>query len=148
MVVTAALLVRADNVILATFYGLAPEKAVEFVAMGVLVRPLPDGLKHFLLDLDAFVADGWVVKRAENVVDDFVDGDSGMFPSIEYTTGMYALVNTGLMTPFLQMTYGTVYFSTLAATLPAHELRMLVKWSLESIECVGFVHCGSVHGSS
>lgn len=64
------------------------------MAAGVLVCPLPDGVEHVLLNLDALVADGWVVEGAEDVVDDFVDRDAGMFPGVEYAAIVYTLVKS------------------------------------------------------
>lgn len=63
--------------------GLGGEQVVEVVAVGRLVGPLPDRVEHVLLDGDALVADGGVVEGAEDVVDDFVDGNVGIFPGVE-----------------------------------------------------------------
>lgn len=56
------------------------------MAAGVLVGPFADGIEHVLLNLDAVVADGWVVEGAQHVIDDLVDGDAGVFPSVEDAT--------------------------------------------------------------
>lgn len=45
--------------------------------------PAADCLKHFTLDLIAFVTDGRMVESLENVVDDLVNRYTGIFPSIE-----------------------------------------------------------------
>lgn len=84
-VAASSVLVR-QNVILPVLHGLAPEEVVELVAAGVLIRPLSDGVKHVLLDLDALVADGWVVEGSQDVIDNFVDRDAGVLPGVEYAT--------------------------------------------------------------
>lgn len=35
------------------------------------------------MDLDVLVADGRVMEGAKNVVDNFVDGDAGVFPGVQ-----------------------------------------------------------------
>lgn len=57
------------------------------MAPRVVVGPLADGVEHFLLDLNVLVADSGVVEGAEDVVDDFVDGDAGVFPGVEHAAG-------------------------------------------------------------
>lgn len=89
---SARLLIRADDLIFSILDGLAPEDVVEFMATGALIRPLPNSVEHDLLDLDALVTDGWVMESAEDVVDNFVDGDAGVFPGVEYTSIMHTLV--------------------------------------------------------
>lgn len=50
----------------------------------VLVGPLAHGIKHILLDLDVFIANGWVVKGAEDVVDDFIYWDACVLPGVQH----------------------------------------------------------------
>lgn len=71
-VIVAGLLVRSNYVVLSVLNGFRAQRGVEVVAPRVLVGPLPHGVEHVLLNLDVLVADGWVVKGAEHVVDDFV----------------------------------------------------------------------------
>ena len=61
---------------------------------------------------------------------------SGVVPCMEYAPEK--VVNTKIYHSDLS-TYGTAYWRTVLATRPAHEFKTLVKWSLESIECVGSV---------
>jgi hypothetical protein len=56
---------------------------VEFVATRVLVGPLADGLEHVAMNLDAFIAQGRMMKGAEAVIHDFINGDVGVFPGEE-----------------------------------------------------------------
>lgn len=99
----------------------------------VLVGPLPHGLKHVLLDLDVLVADGWVMEGAEDVVDDFVHWYACVLPGIQHAAAQGSLAQW-LPSYGVDITHGTVYCKMVDATLPAHGLRMLVKWSLDSIE--------------
>lgn len=78
---TAAALVQ--DVVLVVADGLGGQEMVEVVAVGCLVGPLSDCVEHVLLNGHALVADGGVVEGAEDVVDDFVDGDVGIFPGVE-----------------------------------------------------------------
>lgn len=85
--VVGGLLVRADDVVPAGFDRVAREEIVELVAPGVGVGPLAHGVEHVFLYLDALVADGWVVEGTEDIIDDLVYRDAGVFPSVEDTTG-------------------------------------------------------------
>lgn len=55
----------------------------------VLVGPLPHSLEHVLLDLDVFVADGWVVKGAEDVIDDFIHWHACVLPGVQHAAAQY-----------------------------------------------------------
>lgn len=81
---TTGLLIWANDLILSVLDRLASKNIVEFMTARVLVRPLPDGFEHGSLDLDTLVTDCWMVEGAEDIVDNFVDGHTGMFPGIEY----------------------------------------------------------------
>lgn len=105
----ARLYIRTDNLVLAILDGLAPEDVVELMAAGALVRPLPYDIEHFLLDLHTLIANSRVVEGTENVVDDFVDGDARMFPSIENAAACYKLVGFVASGALFKVTYGTVY---------------------------------------
>lgn len=76
-----------QDVVLMVADGLGGEQMVEVVAVGRLLCPLADGVEHLLVDLDALVAQSGVVECAEDVVDDFVDGDVGVFPGVEDAAG-------------------------------------------------------------
>lgn len=81
--VVARLLIGPNDVVAAGFDALGGEEGVDLVAPRVVVGPLADSVEHVFLDLDVLVTNGWVVKRAEDVVDDFVDGNTGIFPGVE-----------------------------------------------------------------
>jgi hypothetical protein len=59
------------------------EQLVQPVAVRGFLGPLAHCVKHLALNLDALVARGWVVKRAEHVVDDFVYGDARVLPGVD-----------------------------------------------------------------
>lgn len=59
------------------------QKGVELVPVLRLLRPLAHSLKHVAMNLNPFVAGGWVVEGAEDVVQNFVDGDAGVFKGVE-----------------------------------------------------------------
>lgn len=82
----ALVLVLLQDVVLAGLDGRGAEDGGEFMMAGVALCPLLDGVEHVALDLNVVVSDGWVVECAEDVVDDFVNGDAGVFPSIENAT--------------------------------------------------------------
>lgn len=103
----------------------------KFVAAGVLVSPLLDSLEHVTLDLDMIVPSSRVVESTQDIVDDFVDRYASVFPSIEDTTRM---VSYDDCCGTVGLAYGTVYWRMVAAIRPAHEFRILVKWSLDNME--------------
>lgn len=76
-----------EDVVVAFLDGARGQELVELAAVGGLLGPSADGVEHFALDLDAVVADGGVVEGAEDVVDDFVDGDAGVFPGVDDAAG-------------------------------------------------------------
>lgn len=79
-------LVSLEDVVLAGPDGLGGQEVVELVRQRRLLRPPAHRLEHFPLDLDIVVADGRVVERPQDVIDDFIDGDAGVLPSEEDTT--------------------------------------------------------------
>lgn len=62
---------------------LGGEEVGELVAARVLVGPLLDSGKHVTLDLNIVASSSRVVKCADHIVDDFVNGDRRVLPSIE-----------------------------------------------------------------
>lgn len=62
----------------------------------MLVGPHADGFEHVSMDFDVFIAKSWVVEGADDVVDDFVDGDVGVFPG-EEDAAIWLLVGGKLM---------------------------------------------------
>lgn len=103
------------------------------MAPGELVGPLSNGLKHVLLNLDVFIANCWVMESAEDVVDDFVHWHACVLPGIQHAAAQGSS-GQWLFRDGVGNTHGTVYCKMVDATLPAHGFRMLVKWSLDSIE--------------
>lgn len=71
------------NVVLMVLDRVGGEKMSKLVAAGVLVGPLLDSLEHVTLDLDMIVPSSRVVESTEDVVNDFVDRNASVFPSIE-----------------------------------------------------------------
>lgn len=71
--------------IAASLDGLRAEDMVQLVALWVLINPLLDGGEHVALDLAVVVAEGWVVEGAEDILDDFADWDTWVFPCEENT---------------------------------------------------------------
>lgn len=65
------------------------ENQIEFVALRVLVGPLPDGIEHAAMDLAGFLAEPWVVKGAQNVFNDLGDWDAWVLPCEENTSARY-----------------------------------------------------------
>lgn len=78
---------RGEDVVLVVLDGVRREEVVEAVAVGRLLRPLADRLEHLALNLDGLVARGWVVEGAQDIVDDLVDGDRGVFPGVHDPAG-------------------------------------------------------------
>jgi molybdopterin biosynthesis enzyme len=74
-------------VVAAGFDALGRQEGVDLVAPRIVVGPLAHGVEHVFVDLDVLVTDGGVVEGAEDVVDDFVDGNAGIFPSVEDAAG-------------------------------------------------------------
>ena len=145
---TALVVVAAQNVVLAGLDGFRAQ-GVDVVDILGFLGPPADGLEHLAMDLDVVVANGGVVEGAQDVIDDLVDGDAGILPRINNTASKEvrvkkAIKNLGGKTS----THGTTYWRIVVATRPAQELRILVKWSLESIECVGSVQVGTFQGSN
>jgi hypothetical protein len=58
---------------------------VDVTAVRVLVDPLPDGVEHVAVDLEAFVTSGGVVEDANDVVYYLVYWDAWVFPSVNNT---------------------------------------------------------------
>lgn len=56
---------------------------VELVAAGVMVCPLLDGAEHVSVDLNVIVADGGVVECAKDVIENLIDGNARVLPSIK-----------------------------------------------------------------
>lgn len=81
-----------EDVVVAFLDGARGQELVELAALRRLLCPGADRVKHFALDLDAVVADGGVVEGAEDVVDDFVDRDAGVFPGVDDAAGAGGLV--------------------------------------------------------
>lgn len=86
-VVVPAFLIMADDVVLSVLDGFRAQSVVEVVVPTILLSPLTHGFKHVLLDLNVFIADGWVVKGAENVIDDFINWHACMLPGVQHATG-------------------------------------------------------------
>lgn len=70
--------------VLSVLDGFRTQRAVQIVVTRVFVGPLPHGVEHVLLDLDVFIADGWVVKGAEDVVDDFIHWHGCVLPGVQH----------------------------------------------------------------
>lgn len=64
---------------------LGTKEMSKLMAARVLISPLLDSRKHVALDLDVIVACSRMVESTDNVVDDLVDGNIGILPSIEHT---------------------------------------------------------------
>jgi hypothetical protein len=50
---------------------------------GVLIGPLSDGVEHVTLDLSAVPAESRVVECLEQIVDNLVDRDARVLPSVQ-----------------------------------------------------------------
>ena len=57
------------------------------MALRVLVGPLADSVKHVSLDFDILVTKGGVVEGAKNVVNNFVNRNTGVLPGVENPAG-------------------------------------------------------------
>lgn len=86
-VVMPAFLIMADDVVLPVLDGFRAQSVVEVVVPTILLSPLTHGLKHVLLDLNVLVANCWVVKGAENVIDDFINWHACVLPGVQHATG-------------------------------------------------------------
>lgn len=71
------------NVVLMVLDRVGGEKMSKLVAAGVFVGPLLDSLEHVTLNLDMIVPSSRVVESTEDVVNDFVDRNASVLPSIE-----------------------------------------------------------------
>lgn len=49
----------------------------------MFIRPLLDGVKHVSLDFQTIISDSWVMERAEDIIDDLIDGDARVLPGIQ-----------------------------------------------------------------
>lgn len=79
----------SSAVVAASLDRLRAKDVVELVALWVLVNPLLDGGKHVALDLAVVVAETWVVKCAENILDNFAHWDTWVLPCEEHTSARY-----------------------------------------------------------
>jgi len=61
------------------------EQDVNVVPLGVLVNPLSDSVEHVAVDFDVLISDCRVVKRTEDVIHDFVNGDPWVLPCVDDT---------------------------------------------------------------
>lgn len=68
------------------------------MAPRVLVGPIPHGIKHVFLNLDVLIADGWVVKGTEDVVDDFIHWHACVLPGIQHAAAQGGLSAQWLLT--------------------------------------------------
>lgn len=75
-----------EDVVLARLDGFRGEDAFEFVATRVLIGPHSYCLEHVTLNFDIFAAQGWVVEGPDDVVDDLIYGDIGVFPGKDDAT--------------------------------------------------------------
>lgn len=80
--------------VVAILYGLGGEDGVQRVGIGLLFYPFADCVEHVAVDFEGIVAQGGVVKCAEDVVQYFVDGNTGVFPSVEDTTGGFSVISS------------------------------------------------------
>lgn len=83
---TTLVLALLEDVVLALLHGLGREDIGELVTFGVLLCPLSDGFEHVAMNLKAFVAGSRVVESADDIVDDLVDWNTSILPSIENAT--------------------------------------------------------------
>ena len=135
VVVSARCLVMPDDMVLPVLDGFRAQRVVQVVVPAILIGPLTHGIKHVLLNLNVLVTDGWVVKGAEDVVDDFIYWHACVLPGVQDAAGQVRFISTVAPQPVVRInTHGTVYCKMVDATLPAHGFRMLVKWSLDSME--------------
>lgn len=81
-----SLVIRFKDVVLVVLDRLGGEEVGELVAARVLVGPLLDSGVHVTLDLNIVASSSRVVKCADHIVDDFVNGNRRVLPSIENST--------------------------------------------------------------
>lgn len=74
-----------ENVVLASFDRLRRQQMRQLVLVRTLVYPLADRLEHAPLNLDSFVADGWVMERTKDIVDNLVNGHARVVPCIKHS---------------------------------------------------------------
>jgi hypothetical protein len=70
------------DMVLAVLDALGAEKMVQLISAGILADPFTHGVIHLPLDLDSIVSDCRMMEGAKDIVDDFVDGYSGVLPGV------------------------------------------------------------------
>lgn len=76
------LLIRPNDMIFTILDRFATEDAVNIMLLSILISPLSHRVKHITLNLNVMVADGRVVKCAEDVVDYFVNRHICVLPGV------------------------------------------------------------------
>jgi hypothetical protein len=61
---------------------------VQLVAVGLFFGPFSHCVVHVAVDFYGLVAQSWMVKSPENVVQNFVDWNTWVLPGIENTSGI------------------------------------------------------------
>lgn len=74
------------NVVLVVSDGIGREKVGKLVATRVLVGPVLHGLEHIPVNLDGVVAGSGMMECTEHIVDNFIHGNTSVFPRIQDTT--------------------------------------------------------------
>jgi hypothetical protein len=92
MSTTRAVLILVQDMVLASLHRLGRQHMIQLVATGVFISPLPYGVEHVPLNLYAFIAQSWVVERPKNIVDNFVDRNAGIFPSIKDASKNFSIL--------------------------------------------------------
>jgi hypothetical protein len=62
------------------------------VAARMLSRPLANRVEHISLYFQSLIAKRGMVERPKNVIDDLVDGNTGIFPGVQNTTAKYQYI--------------------------------------------------------
>lgn len=76
-------ILAGQNVVLPILDRFGAEDMVKVVTSWILINPFTDRVKHIPLNFDSLVTEGWVVESTKNIVNDFFDRNSRVFPSIE-----------------------------------------------------------------
>lgn len=77
---TARSSLLVEDVVFATLDRIRREHMVQFMAARVLLCPHTNSLEHVTLNVNALVAESWMVECAKNIVYHLVDGDIGIIP--------------------------------------------------------------------
>ena len=77
------ILLATSLMVVASFDGLRAKDAVQTLTFWILIDPVAHSVEHVTMYFNLFFPQSWVMESTEDVRHDFIDGNTGVLPSVE-----------------------------------------------------------------